>query len=49
MIPIIIITIIGTVLAIAVYQLVIHKYYWGPGGPPKRKDKAKAEGKDDEG
>jgi hypothetical protein len=41
MIPIIIIMVVGTVLAIAVYQLIIQKYYWGPKGPPKKRDRTK--------
>jgi hypothetical protein len=41
MLPIIVITVIGTVLAIAVYQLIIQKYYWGPNGPPGKKDTRK--------
>lgn len=36
MLPIIIVSIIAAVLAIGAYQLVINKYYWGPGGPPKK-------------
>lgn len=48
MIPIIVISLIGAVLAIAVYQLIIHKYYWGPGGPPDRKKQARPERKDKE-
>lgn len=31
MLPIIIISIVGIVIAIGAYQLVIQKYYWGPG------------------
>lgn len=38
MLPIIIVSIIAAVLAIGAYQLVIHKYYWGPKGPPKKND-----------
>ncbi len=38
MLPIIIIAVIGTALAIVVYQLIIQKYYWGPGGPAGKKD-----------
>jgi hypothetical protein len=50
MLPIIIITVVGTVLAIAVYQLVIQKYYWGPNGPPGKKDGRKGgAGRKDEG
>jgi hypothetical protein len=41
MLPIIVITVIGTVLAIAVYQLIIQKYYWGPNGPPGKKETRK--------
>ena len=32
MLPIIIISIVAIVIAIGAYQLVIQKYYWGPGG-----------------
>jgi hypothetical protein len=32
MLPIIIISIVSIVIAIGAYQLVIQKYYWGPGG-----------------
>lgn len=38
MLPLIIISIIATVVAIGAYQLLIQKYYWGPKGPPKKKD-----------
>lgn len=31
MLPIIIISIVGILIAIGAYQLVIQKYYWGPG------------------
>jgi hypothetical protein len=39
--PIIIVAIIATALAIGAYQLVIQKYYWGPKGPPKKNDRQK--------
>ncbi|HEX8775595.1 MAG TPA: hypothetical protein VF735_18640 [Pyrinomonadaceae bacterium] len=32
MLPIIIISVVAIVIAIGAYQLVIQKYYWGPGG-----------------
>jgi hypothetical protein len=35
MLPLIIISIIAALFAIGVYQYIIHKYYWGPKGPPK--------------
>jgi hypothetical protein len=31
----IILLVVAIVFAIAAYQLVINKYYWGPKGPPK--------------
>jgi len=37
MLPIIIISIVGIVIAIGAYQLVIQKYYWGPGGDAARR------------
>ena len=39
MLPLIIISIIAAVFAIGVYQYVIHKYYWGPKGPPQKRKK----------
>jgi len=32
----IIVSVAAAVLAIAAYQLVINKYYWGPQGKPKK-------------
>jgi len=43
MLPIIIMAVVGTVLAIVVYQLIIQKYYWGPNGPPGKKETGKRE------
>jgi hypothetical protein len=37
----IIVSIIAALIAIAAYQVVIHKYYWGPKGPPKKQDRNK--------
>jgi hypothetical protein len=39
MLPLIIISVIATIFAIGVYQYVIHKYYWGPKGPPQKRNK----------
>jgi hypothetical protein len=33
----IIVSVIAALLAIGAYQMVIHKYYWGPEGKPKKK------------
>ena len=41
MTPVIILMIVAAIIAIGAYQLVINKYYWGPKGPPKDKDKDK--------
>lgn len=41
MLPLIIVSIIAAALAIGAYQLVIHKYYWGPNGPPKKNTQKK--------
>jgi uncharacterized BrkB/YihY/UPF0761 family membrane protein len=41
MLPLIILTIISIVVVIVLYQLVIQKYYWGPNGPPKKRDRNK--------
>ncbi|HEV2912132.1 MAG TPA: hypothetical protein VGX92_02340 [Pyrinomonadaceae bacterium] len=41
MLPLIIISVVATVVAIVAYQYVIQKYYWGPKGPPKKKDRDK--------
>lgn len=38
MLPIILIIILATAVAIGLYQLLIHKYYWGPKGAPKKDD-----------
>ena len=37
MLPLIIVIIIAVAFAIGAYQLLIHKYYWGPNGPPGKK------------
>jgi hypothetical protein len=37
----IIISIIAALIAIGAYQLLLHKYYWGPQGPPKKNDQNK--------
>jgi hypothetical protein len=37
----IIISVIAALLAVAAYQLVINKYYWGPKGPPEKNPKKK--------
>jgi hypothetical protein len=34
----IIIVAVAIIFAIAAYQIVINKYYWGPKGPPKDND-----------
>jgi hypothetical protein len=39
MLLLILITLVATAFAIVLYQLVIQKYYWGPGGPPKKHEK----------
>jgi hypothetical protein len=36
--PLIIVSVVATLVAIGAYQLLIQKYYWGPKGPPKKKD-----------
>jgi hypothetical protein len=36
MLPLIIVSIIATIIAIGAYQLLIQKYYWGPKGPPEK-------------
>jgi uncharacterized protein YdaU (DUF1376 family) len=33
----IIVSVVAALLATGAYQLVIHKYYWGPKGQPKNK------------
>lgn len=38
MLALIIVSIIAAVVAIGAYQLLINKYYWGPKGPPKKRD-----------
>ncbi len=37
----IVISIVAALLAIAAYQLVLHKYYWGPQRPPKKDEREK--------
>jgi hypothetical protein len=39
MLALIIVSIIATVVAIGAYQLLINKYYWGPKGPPEKRDR----------
>lgn len=46
MLPIIIISIVGIVIAIGAYQLVIQKYYWGPGRESGGVDAARGPGTD---
>jgi hypothetical protein len=41
MLPIIIIVLIGTVVALGLYSLLLKKYYWGPKGPPKKNERNK--------
>ena len=42
----IIVSVVAALLAIAAYQLVINKYYWGPKGPPdKQPEKKNPDGK----
>ena len=43
MLPLIIVIIIAVAFAIGAYQLLIQKYYWGPNGPPGKKDRDKKE------
>jgi hypothetical protein len=38
----IIIVAVAIIFAIAAYQLVINKYYWGPKGPPKNDHEKRA-------
>jgi hypothetical protein len=38
MLALIIVSILATVVAIGAYQLLINKYYWGPKGPPEKRD-----------
>jgi hypothetical protein len=45
MLPLIIISIIAALFAIGVYQYIIHKYYWGPKGPPGERHQKKDAGK----
>jgi hypothetical protein len=37
----IILSIIAALLAIGAYQVILHKYYWGPKGPPEKQDQNK--------
>lgn len=37
----IVISIVAALLAIAAYQVVLNKYYWGPQGPPKKDERDK--------
>jgi len=41
MLPLIIVVVVSVLLAIGTYQLIIHKYYWGPKGPPKKNEQNK--------
>ncbi len=36
MLPLIIVTLVATILAIVLYVMLIRKHYWGPQGPPKK-------------
>ena len=42
---IIILSVFAALVAIAAYQLIVHKHYWGPVGPPKNSEQSQ---KDDE-
>jgi NADH:ubiquinone oxidoreductase subunit 2 (subunit N) len=39
--PLILISVIAAAIAIGAYVLVIRKYYWGPKGAPKPREKNK--------
>lgn len=41
MLPLIIISVVATIFAIVAYQYIIQKYYWGPKGPPPKRNKNK--------
>jgi hypothetical protein len=38
MLPIIIISMIAIAIVIAMYQLLIQTHYWGPQGPPEKRE-----------
>lgn len=41
MLPIIIIVVLGTAVALGLYLLLLKKYYWGPKGPPEKDERDK--------
>lgn len=43
MLPIIIVVVIGTAVALGLYLLLLKKYYWGPQGSPKKSGRNKRE------
>ena len=43
---IIILSVFAALVAIAAYQLIVRKYYWGPAGPPKNSEQNRKDDKD---
>jgi hypothetical protein len=41
MLILIVLTLVAAVVVIVLYQGLIQKYYWGPNGPPQKKDQNK--------
>jgi hypothetical protein len=39
MLPLILLTLAAAAIIIGLYQLLIQKYYWGPKGPPQKREK----------
>jgi hypothetical protein len=43
---IIVLSVVAALLAIAAYQLIVRKYYWGPAGPQKNDEPCEIDNKD---
>ncbi|HXM34598.1 MAG TPA: hypothetical protein VN920_05390 [Pyrinomonadaceae bacterium] len=43
---IVILSLFAAFVAIAAYQLIVHKYYWGPAGPPKSSEQSQKDNED---
>ena len=41
MLALIIVSAVSIAVVIILYQLLLHKYYWGPKGPPQKDDREK--------
>ena len=43
MLALVVVSAVSIAVVILLYQLLLHKYYWGPKGPPGKKDREREE------